>query len=288
MVSNPSAASVFNILANHARFARTEMDAVVPQATYLTILRDPIARFESVFGYYKMDKQLKLDKHPNPIEAFLENPDYYFNKRPFMYIQLKNGMMYSLGLDHHFHDNTTRVLEKIEQLDREFDLFMMTEYFDESLVLMKQILCWDTDSMMYLPKGLRKESRRFNLTDEMKAKIRAWNAADVMLYNHFNQTFWRKVQEYGNNFQEDLHTMQKSVKQVYETCIDADGSSRGRRDPRERFLALHKNASKYCHLLNERLDYFVNIARVRQDTPSTHKGRPFCKDTTPLLKVQKN
>ncbi|XP_002739455.1 galactosylceramide sulfotransferase-like [Saccoglossus kowalevskii] len=296
MVSNPkfefdpgSAASVFNILANHARFSRTEMDVVVPQATYLTILRNPIARFESVFGYYRIDEELKLDKYSNPIEAFFEKPDYYFNRRPSMYFQLKNGMMYSLGLDHRFHDNTTRVLEKIEQLDREFDLFMMTEYFDESLVLMKKILCWDTDSMMYLPKGLRKESRRFNLTDEMKAKIRAWNAADVMLYNHFNKSFWRKVKEYGDNFQEDLQNLQEAEKQVYETCIDADRRPRGYLDPRESFLSLRKNASELCRILYKRVDYFVNHARVKQDTPPAPRGRYgySCRDTTPPLSVQK-
>ena len=46
-------------------------------------------------------------------------------------------MLWDSGLDAHYMDNTTAVDNKIAELERTFDLVMMAERFDESMVLLR-------------------------------------------------------------------------------------------------------------------------------------------------------
>ncbi|XP_077988234.1 galactosylceramide sulfotransferase-like [Glandiceps talaboti] len=257
---------MYNILANHARFNKPEMDKVVPNATYISILREPVSRFESAFGYYMIADRLGLSKSRNAIEQFFEAPDDYFNKKPFMYYQLKNGMMFNFGLDHRHHDRPAVVERSIAETGRLFDLVLLTEYFDESLILMKKLLCWKTEDILYLSKGKRPDSRRYQINDELREKIVKWNAADVQLYDYFNKTFWQKVEQYGPSFYTDLQNFRERQRAIYSECVDPRGISRAR-DPRETFLVLRQNASDFCKVLMKRVDDFVNIYRKRQGMP---------------------
>ena len=80
-----------------------------------------------------------------------------------------------------------------------FDIYevMITDYFDESMVLLKEELCWDTEDISYLKSNSRQfggtESVREWLGPEYSQKLLDWNKADWKLYQHFNQTFNKKV-----------------------------------------------------------------------------------------------
>ena len=61
------------------------------------------------------------------------------------------------------------------------------------------------DDIVYLAKAVRSQNLRIKLTDDLRKKISSWNHADVLLYKHFNATFWRKLEEdYGQTLQSDL------------------------------------------------------------------------------------
>ena len=65
-----------NILCNHARYHQTNMRAVMPNDTiFVTILRHPVAQFESSFSYMTLDKILGMKNSTNPIEEFFKDPD---------------------------------------------------------------------------------------------------------------------------------------------------------------------------------------------------------------------
>ena len=55
----------------------------------------------------------------------------------------KNQQLWDLGIDHREMEDAGTVQTKISRFDSEFDLVLIAEYFDESLVLLAQILCWD-------------------------------------------------------------------------------------------------------------------------------------------------
>ena len=55
----------------------------------------------------------------------------------------KNQQLWALGTTHIEMEEAGTVQAKIARFDSEFDLVLIAEYFDESLVLLAEILCWD-------------------------------------------------------------------------------------------------------------------------------------------------
>ena len=55
----------------------------------------------------------------------------------------KNQQLWDLGTTDIEMEDAGTVQAKISRFDSEFDLVLIAEYFDESLVLLAAILCWD-------------------------------------------------------------------------------------------------------------------------------------------------
>ena len=218
-----------NILCNHARYNRKVMDVVMPNDTiYITILRDPVTQFESTFSYMTLDKILGMGNSSDPLEKFFIDPqsvlvnyvltqDLRINSDRLKLI--RNGMFYDLGLESKDFDNKDRIREAIEHLDREFDFVMMQEYFDESLVLLKRLLCLELDDLVYFNLNERNNKFRRNITSTLKSKIHRWSYADVQLYNHFNRTFWKVLKSMGPDFWEEVKVLRYKNKIMSDICL---------------------------------------------------------------------
>ena len=75
---------------------------------------------------------------------------------------------------------------------------MIMDYFDESLVLLKRLLCWEIDDILYVKLNERKDNEKATrLSGRVHYNIRRWNKADVLLFNYFNATFWKKSRKGG-------------------------------------------------------------------------------------------
>ena len=235
----------FDMLTNHARYNRPEMEAVVHHAKYITIIREPVRQFESAFGYFEVPEKLGLIKFDNPLEEFMNHPTKYLNMRSYHYYwqMMRNGQLFDLGLDHDSHDDEYSVDYKIATLAKELDLVMVTEYFHESLVLLRKLLCWDMEDLLYLSNGVRNSKRRYEITPELRNKIRRWNHADMKLYDHFNQTFWKQIEDYGPSFSEDLATFRRLQQELTRKCINFNATED---DGRELRYKLKSDASTRC------------------------------------------
>ena len=212
-----------NILCSHARFNKKPMNWLFPKATskYLTILRNPVDNFESVFNFAHLGKAFGLGDKQDSLDKFLEKEIPLNHSRPNVMTYLaRNPMMFDLGLSLEYFQNLSAVNEYIQFLDKEFDLVMIMDYFDESLVLMKRLLCWKTDDILYvkLNERLDKEKAR-RLSNSVQENIKRWNKADVLLFDHFNKTFWSKVKNEGPAFYEDLADFRQRKEKIKRRCF---------------------------------------------------------------------
>ena len=133
---------------------------------------------------------------------------------------VRNPMSFELGLDYRFYQNITAIKEYIAFLEREFDLVMISDYFDESVVLMKRLLCWEYDDILYFKANKRIDKERaVDLSEDAKQNIKRWNKADVLPYQYFNQTFWRKIQLEGEDFYNDLATFRHKKAEMTRLCL---------------------------------------------------------------------
>ena len=68
-------------------------------------------------------------------------------------------------------DDCEAVRSQIYSIDSEFDLVMIAEYFDESLILLKNLMCWTTEDIAFVRRfktdvtSLKKVT---DLTDESR------------------------------------------------------------------------------------------------------------------------
>ncbi|XP_070569368.1 galactose-3-O-sulfotransferase 2-like [Ptychodera flava] len=183
----PTKRGGFNIFCLHTVYNRTTARNIMAStAVYVTILRHPWSQFKSAFHYFAWDRKLNKTNAINhhPIEAFFNNPGAYYQwyeKRGAPY--QRNFMAYDLGLQPSLYDNVTAILEFISNIDRDFDLVMILEYFDASLVLLRRILCWDLNDILYVPLNVRK--KRFLTYEETERFHRRFSQADYALYDHF-------------------------------------------------------------------------------------------------------
>ena len=166
---------------------------------YVTILRNPVDHFESTFNYYQLGRTFGFGTDPvNSLENFLDRPLSFFNIFNNSYDKnrisfIRNLMTFDLGLSHRYFQNYTAVKNYIKFLNKEFDLVMIMDYFDESLVLLKRLLCWEIDDILYVKLNERKDNEKATrLSGSVQDNIRRWNKADVLLFNYFNELFGKK------------------------------------------------------------------------------------------------
>nr|XP_020449949.1 galactosylceramide sulfotransferase [Monopterus albus] len=217
----------FNIICNHMRFNAPEVAKLLPMDTsYITILRDPAELFESSFHYFgrlvpftwKIPSDYKLTE-------FLRDPHFYFDPEGFNSFYLKNLLFFDFGQDNTLELNDPRVEEGIKFITDHFQLVMLVEYFEESLILLKDALCWEMDDLLFFKHNARKGSTVSKLTPELRARALEWNAIDWKLYQHFNQTFWKKVDAYGlQRLAEDVAELRRRNAEMASICIEGGGS----------------------------------------------------------------
>ncbi|XP_033112107.1 galactosylceramide sulfotransferase-like [Anneissia japonica] len=154
------------------------------------------------------------------MDMFFQKPHEYISQRFYRWETVFNHQLFDLGFDTKLSSSQDAVQFKILQLSNDFDLVMISEYFDESLILLKQLLCWDFEDILYLSKNRRSSSSHYQMTSSLVSYVSQWNKADMKLYNHFNKTLWLKIKQYGHYFVKDLSEFRSRLKVVNEKCIE--------------------------------------------------------------------
>ncbi|KAA0704308.1 Galactosylceramide sulfotransferase [Triplophysa tibetana] len=226
-VKNYSPGLCYNIVCNHMRFNAPEVEKLLPgDAAFFTILRDPAALFESSFHYYKgIVPQTWRIPGKNKISEFLTNPSHYFNPEGINSFYLRNLQFFDLGFENNLEVGDPRVHESIEYVAKRFQLVLISDHFEESLILLKDALCWQMDDMLFFKLNARRAVSVSAMSPELKAKAREWNGADWKLYQHFNATFWARVEAYGRRrMEEDVRELRKRNAEMEAICIDGRGA----------------------------------------------------------------
>ena len=211
-----------NILCSHTRFNKRPMNLLFPKGTskYITILRNPVDNFESLFRYMKLGNHLGVGNGPESLQMFLKNGIPFARMGGRASSLTRNPLLFDLGLSFKYYQNLTAVNEYIQFLDKEFDLVMIMDYFDESLVLMKRLLCWEMDDILYLKQNERIDKEKGTLlTDDVKENVKRWNKADVLLFEYFNKSFWKKIENEGKIFYKELAIFRERKSEIKQACV---------------------------------------------------------------------
>ena len=132
----------YQALVLHTMWDQEEVEQVLGKgATYITILRDPVDQFESLYSYSHFEKKLHVD-----IEGFVKRYVELEQEMPRMNGYLgRNQQLWDLGLMDTSHFDLVQA--KVQEVDKNFHLVMIAEHFEESLVLLSHQLCWPLANM---------------------------------------------------------------------------------------------------------------------------------------------
>ena len=67
------------------------------------------------------------------------------------------------------------------------------------MILMKDLLCWDYEDIVNFKLNARKQSKKVELSDEARSKLRQYLASDYRLYDHFQKIFQQKLNKFGQS-----------------------------------------------------------------------------------------
>ncbi|KAM5324416.1 galactose-3-O-sulfotransferase 2 isoform 2-T2 [Glossophaga mutica] len=183
----------FNIMCNHLRFNLPEVQKVMPNDTfYFSILRNPVFQLESSFTYYR--SYAPAFRAAPSLDAFLAAPHTFYNRSVGLRnAYSRNPMWFDLGFDPDAAASEGYVRARLADVERRFQLVLIAEHFDESMVLLRHRLRWRLDDVVSFRLNSRSQRSVGSLTPESQERARHWCALDWRLYQHFNRTFWASL-----------------------------------------------------------------------------------------------
>ncbi|XP_045920189.1 galactose-3-O-sulfotransferase 4 [Micropterus dolomieu] len=220
----------FHIMGNHMRFNKPEVEKVMPADTfYFSIIRDPVALAESSFAYYK--EVAPAFRKAKGLGDFADDPNKYYDPRLRNNHYARNLLWFDFGMDNNANFSLALAQHYEALIRRAFKLILVSEHFDQSMILLRHALCWPLDAVVSFSlnarqqkpsiggisgswvskavevaggggRGGRSQAKtppNLSLTEEQREKLRQWNALDWYLYKAFNQTFWEEIDRFGQS-----------------------------------------------------------------------------------------
>ncbi|XP_064104514.1 galactosylceramide sulfotransferase-like isoform X2 [Macrobrachium nipponense] len=181
-----------DIFAVHTRLNYQQHSKVLYRDTkWVTIVREPTALYESLYSFYEMKRYygFGLANFMNMDLETLEKFPRYAKKLG------RNQMLFDFGYSP--DADVAELRRALDDLDKIFDLVMVVEFMDESLVLLRHLLCWSQEDVLVFTKNARREKFKSSLDIRTKRVLRTINSADGILYDHFVTRHIKKVLEFG-------------------------------------------------------------------------------------------
>ncbi|XP_078668653.1 galactose-3-O-sulfotransferase 2-like [Branchiostoma floridae x Branchiostoma belcheri] len=219
---------VYNALYQHSRYNKTWMEARFPPDTaYLAIIREPFSHFKSCFNYYHVSRVMKTKKtshSTNPLQTFLKNPWPYKTEAlsyGVRFDKTRNAQAFDLGYPLEKSDDLDWARRYIDQLEQDFLLVMILEHLEESIVLLRRLMCWELKDVI-LRSGTS-NSRNYSFKHYQPTRTetetyRQYSAVDFMMFQRFNQSLWRKIRAQGDDFFGEVRHYRAVCAQVREFC----------------------------------------------------------------------
>ncbi|OCT59447.1 hypothetical protein XELAEV_18000869mg [Xenopus laevis] len=209
----------YHILCHHMRFNLSEVRKVMTSdAFYFTILRDPAAMAESAFSYYRL--YCPTFKTAPNLKAFIYNTSLYYQPNNESHHYARNLLWFDLGFDPDDIFTEDVASQGVRAVEDVFNLVLLAEYFDESIILLKEELCWELDDIVTFKLNARETPTQLE-PDDIE-RLRAWNSLDWYLYVYFNRTFWEKVERFGRvRMDMELRRLRERRQHLAEMCLES-------------------------------------------------------------------
>ena len=181
-----------DMLFNHMSFSEASKKAIPIDSYWFTILREPLAYFESFYQYYRAEDFLLVN-----FTTFMSNPSRYMSVLKDVSEKTNKFFVFDLqrvlGLTRPFENHSST--EVINFMEENFQLVIISAYFDEGLIYLKSKLCWDFSDIVYFEQNQRSYKATYSLEEERRLNIILNDVIPVYIdvYNHFEKKFREQI-----------------------------------------------------------------------------------------------
>eukprot|EP00105_Crassostrea_gigas_P009421 XP_011424369.1 PREDICTED: galactosylceramide sulfotransferase [Crassostrea gigas] len=268
----------FDILCSHVIYNHNAFRAIMPDDTvYLGSVRDPFQHFISSLHYFRPSYIFNITA-TDPVAAYLKNPSKYEPKN-VKHSMTNNRMALEFGFPLEVFRSrkkkTAAITEYLDQLDSEMDLILVVEKLEESMVLLRRILNWKLQDILYIHKnsfaGMRNETRsklskKLYINDDTEENYRKWAKLDYTLYNFATKRLERQIKNQNPDFYDEVRHFKFVRVKVDNFCVY---ESRAYRPnilviPQSEWNEQFTVNSLMCSLMQFKERYFVEEIRFQQ------------------------
>ena len=157
-----------------------------------SVVRDPVDLFESMYGYMRMENTYHVGLRQFVQLVGNESAALLTNRRQSGQFG-RNSMAWDWGIQPNLFDNDVILEQRLRSLDAQFQLVLVAERLEESLVLLRHLLCWPVETVTHLVINQRKRDKIVALTAAERQRLRKWLRVDYLLYDHYVQLLDDKV-----------------------------------------------------------------------------------------------
>lgn len=212
----------YDILCNHVFYTREAFSHFMPNDTvFIGIIREPFELYKSILNYFRPRYIFKKIDGPNPASKFLRNPEKYEPPGKVSSSWTNSRMAIEYGFPEKLfkHYNQTEVDEYLGKLDGEFSLVLISEYFEESVVLMRRMLNWQTSDILFLKQNVARHKNETALYKPFDRDFyKRYAKLDYALYNFFYRRLREQIRLEGADFDDELLAYKELRKRVEEYC----------------------------------------------------------------------
>jgi len=213
----------YDVICNHAVLNTASMYAYLKPRPHLIIsLREPSEQMISTYYYYELfrgssfDDYLQLVNSTSSLDVNLTMPFMRQNMQAY-----DMGWYEFVGGTTGFDNDQTKIREWLAMLDSEVGSVVLSEYFDEGLVLWRQKMQVDLEEMVYV--RFKTSETREDPTEGQYQRLAALSDVDRALYGYFSQRFW---QEWFNGtvskLEADVESLKRSNEKLQRACDESD------------------------------------------------------------------
>ena len=154
-------------------------------------------------------------------------------------------------------------------MEQEFDLVLILEMLDESLILMKDMFCWDLKDISYFKLNERTDESKSQMTERTQRLLKQWLWGDYKLYNYFKSKLLQKIEDFGTELMiKQLRNLNLANEQLHSAChsvytnnSDLKGTLFHMASNRVKGLSLDSNCALYA--ISE--PNFFRVIRAKQN-----------------------
>ena len=229
----PPCKEKYDILNIHSRYnGREVLTKYMHRDTFvIATLRHPAEQMISGFKYYGYSDQLA--KMNATLSDFLDNPKKYIQKmnngaNPMDLMW--NGMSNDIGLSEfnipkgltmsqlkNDPEHMKSVERFLEWAESEIDFFLISEVFDESLILLKDMLNWKLEDLIYFSQNAA-ANKINDVDDDLRDKLIQFSYIDYLLYQKMFSKYF-KLKAKNEYLEEQVLELQILNEEFSEFCL---------------------------------------------------------------------